>query len=168
MMFPLNNGDAAPDFQLTDVFDQPWKLSDHSGKMIFLYFGRGEYCPTTRGELANFDSFAHLISKMNCEMVFLMNGGRKEHRAVAEALRLRPRILVDDDGTVGETYGIYGVNHNDMKRDDYKNYIAPSAYLINADGTIAGCWRSSLPRGLPDAETLLGILVYAQHNGWKY
>jgi hypothetical protein len=58
---------------------------------------------------------------MNCEMVFLMNGGRKEHRAIAEALRMRQRILVDDDGTVGETYGVYGVNHNDMKRDDYKN-----------------------------------------------
>jgi peroxiredoxin Q/BCP len=167
-MFPLNNGDAAPDFELTDVFDKQWKLSDHKGKMVFLYFGRGEYCPTTRGEFANFDSFAHLFSKMNCEMVFLMNGGRKEHRAIAEALRMRPRILVDDDGTVGETYGIYGVNHNDTKRDDYKNYIAPSAYLINADGTVAGCWRSSLPRGLPTAETLLGILVYAQHNDWKY
>jgi hypothetical protein len=65
-------------------------------------------------------------------------------------------------------YGVYGVNHNDMQRDDYKNYIAPSAYLINADGTVAGCWRSSLPRGLPTAETLLGILTYAQHNDWKY
>lgn len=167
-MLPLKNGDAAPEIALRDVRGDEWKLSSHKGKMVALYFARGVYCPTTRGELALWDSFSHLFPKMNCELTFLVNGGREEHRAFAEAIHFRPSLLIDEDGAVGTAYGVYGVNHNDMKRDDYKNYIAPAAYLIDAKGLVSAFWIASAPRGMPTPETMLGILAYAEHNNWKY
>lgn len=167
-MFKLNINDDAPDFTLVDVYDQSWTLSDFKGKMTMLYFARGEYCPTTRGEFAYFNAFGHLFKKMNCEFVFLVNGGRAEHRAFADALKIRMRILVDPTGEVAETYGVYGVNHNDLKREDYKNYIAPSVYLIDSEGKVSVFWIASSPRGLPSPECILGILAYAEHNNWKY
>ena len=42
-MFVLNNGDAAPEIELTDVRGEAWKLSDQRGKMVVLHFCRGEY-----------------------------------------------------------------------------------------------------------------------------
>ncbi len=168
MSFPFQLNDLAPEVELTDCLGQPWKLSDHLGKMVVLYLARGEYCPTTRGEFANFNSFAHLFKKMNCELAFIVNGGRNEHAKFAEEFRMRIPILVDDDGKVGEIFGVYGPNHNDMKRDDYKNYIAPGVYLINSDGRIGGFWLSSTPRAMPTPESLLSILVYAQDHDWKY
>lgn len=167
-MFNLMNGDLAPEIVLRDVQDREWKLSDHRGKMVILHFCRGEYCPTTRGDFSFWDGFIHLFKKMNCELVFIVNGGRKEHASFVEKQRIRTRLLVDDDGAVGTTYGVYGVNHNDMQREDYKNYIAPSVYLIDAEGQISCFWLLSGPRGRPSPECLLGVLAYAEHNDWKY
>ncbi len=105
---------------------------------------------------------------MNCEIAFLVNGGREEHAQFVEQFKIRPPMLIDEDGAVGEAYGVYGVNYNDKKRDDYKNYIAPAVYLIDAEGCVSCFWLLSGPRGRPSTETLLGILSYAQHNNWKY
>jgi thioredoxin-dependent peroxiredoxin len=167
-MFKLHNDDLAPNFTLPTVTGDTWTLSDHQGKMVCLYFARGEYCPTTRGEFAYFNSYSRLFPKMNCEFAFIVNGGMKEHGQFARELKMRIPVLVDENGEIGENYGVYGVNHNDLKRDDYKNYIAPSVYIINPDGTVSVFWLSSGPRGLPSPECILGILGYAEHNNGKY
>lgn len=165
-MFKLLNGDAAPEIQLPSVNGKEWKLSDRLGKMVILHFVRGEFCPTPRGEIAYWDNFAHIFARMNCEIAFLANGGKEEYRKYSEALRLRSPILIDEDGAVGEAYGVYGVNtpvHGDLK-----TYLAPSVYLIDAEGKVSCFWILSGPRGRPSPESLLGILCYAQSNGWKY
>jgi peroxiredoxin len=82
-----------------------------------------------------------------------------------EQSRIALPILIDDGGAVGEAYGVYGVN---SKGPSYAGYEAPSVYLIDAEGNVAGAWRLTVPRGLPSPECLLGILGYAEHNGWKY
>lgn len=167
-MFKLHNGEAAPDFSLQSVTNQTWTLSDHVGKMVCLYFARGEYCPTTRGEFAHFNSFARLFPKMNCEFAFIVNGGREEHAKFAREFRMRIPILIDETGEIGEKYGVYGVNHDDLKRPDYKNYIAPAVYLMDVEGAVAAFWLASAPRGVPSPECILGILGYAEHNNGKY
>ena len=168
LMFKLKNNEMAPDFSLPGVDGKQFTLSEQRGKMVILYFARGEYCPTTRGEFANFNSYARLFPKMNCQFAFVVNGGTEEHQKFAREFRMSLPILIDSDGKVGEDYGIYGVNHNDMKRDDYKNYIAPGVYLIDGEGEINAFWLASAPRGLPSPECMLGILGYAEHNDGKY
>ncbi len=42
-MFPLKNGDDAPEIALTSVQGDDWRLSDHRGKMVILHACRGEY-----------------------------------------------------------------------------------------------------------------------------
>ena len=166
-MFKLQNGDDAPEIELTNTKGETWKLSDRLGKMVVLHFCRGEFCPTPRGEIPYWDNFAHIFDKMNCEIAFLVNGGREEHTQLAEFMRLRSPILIDDDGAVGEAYGVYGVNTPAI-RDDYKTYLAPSVYLIDAQGKVSCFWILSGPRGRPSPESILGILCYAQQNDWTY
>lgn len=110
----------------------------------------------------------HIINGMNTELVFLVNGGRQEHREFRDTFQIRPHILIDEEGEVGNAYGIYGVNSREMNRDDYKNFTAPSVYLIDAEGKVSCFWILSGPRGRPGPECLLGILALAKDNGWKY
>jgi len=167
-MFTLNNGDAAPSIILRSAQGEVWNLEEHRGRMVVLLFGRGVYCPTTRGDFCLWNSFNHIFGWMNADLAFIVNGGRDEHAQFAENNKIRPPILVDPDGAIGNAYGVFGVNHNDMQRDDYKNYIAPAVYLLDTEGTVNAFWLTSAPRGLPTPETLLGMLGYAQHYGWKY
>jgi len=167
-MFKLHNGDQAPSIALKSAQGNDWNLEEYRGKMVILLFGRGVYCPTTRGDFCFWNSYNHIFGWMNCHLAFIVNGGQKEHAQFAENNKLRPPILIDHDGAVGDAYGVYGVNHDDMDRDDYKNYIAPSCYLIDTEGKVSAFWLLSGPRGLPTPETLLGMLGYAQHYDWKY
>ena len=104
---------------------------------------------------------------MNTELVFLVRGGREEHRAFREQFKIRPRILIDDDGSVGEMLGIYEPHHQ-LADGGYHYYMAPAVYLIDSSGNLSCYWILSGPRGRPSAECLLGILAYAQHKDWTY
>lgn len=106
------------------------------------------------------------MAQMNTELVFLVRDGREEHRLFRETFKIRPRILVDEEGKVGDAYHIY--QPHCTRKDAYGYYMAPAVYLINADGTLSTYWILSGPRGRPGPEALLGILAYAAHNDWKY
>lgn len=102
---------------------------------------------------------------MNCEIAFLVNGGREQHREFAQAFKIRPPILIDEDGAVGEAYGLYQPNSDGP---GYKIYVAPAVYLIDTDGLVSCFWLLSGPRGRPSPDCMLGVLAYAEHNKWKY
>ena len=103
---------------------------------------------------------------MNTELVFMVRGGREEHRLFREEFKIRPRILVDGDGSVGERLDIYEP-HRQLE-DSYSYYMASSVYLIDCNGNLSCFWISSGPRGRPSPEALLGILALAQASDWTY
>jgi peroxiredoxin len=102
---------------------------------------------------------------MNCAIVFLVRGGMEPHRKFVEEFRIRPPLLIDEEGVVGEAYGLYEP-HSDGP--GYPIYMAPAVYLIDTEGQVSCFWLLSGPRGRPSPECLLGILSYAEHNNWKY
>jgi peroxiredoxin len=106
------------------------------------------------------------MEKMNTELVFIVRGGREEHRQFRETFKIRPRILIDEEGKVGEAYCMY--QPHCQLQDSYQYYMASSVYLIDAEGNLSCYWILSGPRGRPSPECLLGILAYAEHNDWKY
>lgn len=109
----------------------------------------------------------HIINGMNTELVYMVRGGREEHRQFREQFKIRPRILVDEDGSVGEMLDIYEPHHQ-LPNDGYWYYMASSVYLIDSQGKMSCYWISSGPRGRPSPETLLGILALAKDNDWTY
>jgi peroxiredoxin len=102
---------------------------------------------------------------MNTEIVFLVRGGMEQHRTFREEFRIRPHLLIDEEGVVGEAYGLYEPNSDGP---GYQIYMAPAVYLIDIDGKVSCFWLLSGPRGRPSPECLLGVLSYAEHNQWKY
>src|SRR3569833_593170 len=108
----------------------------------------------------------HIINGMNTELVYMVRGGREEHRRFREQFKIRPRILVDDDGSVGEMLDVYEPNH--QLPNSYMYYMASSVYLIVSRGKM--CYYSILsgPRGRPSPEAILGILALAKDSDWTY
>ncbi len=96
----------------------------------------------------------------------MVRGGREEHRRFREEFKIRPRILVDDDGAVGDALEIY--QPHQQLREDYMYYMAPSVFLIDSKGKLSCYWILSGPRGRPSPEALLGILALAKENDWTY
>src|SRR5579884_3760602 len=103
---------------------------------------------------------------MNTELVFMVRGGREEHRRFREEFKIRPRILIDEDGSVGHRLDIY--EPDCQLPNSYMYYMASSVYLIDSNGSMSCFWILSGPRGRPSPECLLGILALAQKNDWTY
>ena len=97
----------------------------------------------------------------------MLRGGREEHRHFREQFKIRPRILIDDDGAVGDMLGIYEPHHR-LGETGYFYYMAPAVFLVDSNGNLSCYWILSGPRGRPSPECLLGILAYAQHKDWVY
>ena len=108
----------------------------------------------------------HILNGMNTELVLLVGGGREEHRVFREEFKIRPRLLIDDGGVVGDMLNIYEPHHN--LREGYDYYMAPAVYLIDQYGKLSCYWILSGPRGRPSPEALLGIISLAAKNDWTY
>src|SRR4051794_24311635 len=108
----------------------------------------------------------HIINGMNTEVVYMVRGGREQHRVFREQFKIRPRILVDEDGKFGDLLGIY--QPHCQLQDSYHYYMAPSVFLIDSQGKMSCSWILSGPRGRPHPECLLGILALAKDNDWTY
>ncbi|MBM3460028.1 MAG: hypothetical protein FJX77_16025 [Armatimonadetes bacterium] len=108
----------------------------------------------------------HILNSMNTELVYMVRGGREEHRKFREQFKIRPRILIDEDGSVGELLNVYEPHH--QLKDSYHYYMASSVYLIDSRGEMSCYWISSGPRGRPDPECILGILALAKESNWTY
>lgn len=96
----------------------------------------------------------------------MVRGGREEHRLFREQFMIRPRILVDDEGEIGDRLEIY--EPHSQGGNAYPYYMAPSVFLIDSKGNLSCFWILSGPRGRPSPECLLGILALAKDNDWSY
>ncbi len=111
-------GAAAPDFTLTDLDGQPWKLSDHADETVVLeWFNPG--CPFVvyaHGEGGPLRTMAKDTEGVTWVAINSSAPGKQGHgveankKAVAEWSMGHP-VLLDEDGTVGHLYGASTTPH---------------------------------------------------------
>lgn len=131
---PPEVGKAAPDFEATDIKGNPFKLSDHKGKIIILEWSNHK-CPFVRkhydsGNMQNLQKAAHDLGKDIAWVTIVSSAeGRQGHTDAKEAADIIKKTgatpdvkILDTSGTIGKLY--------DAK-------TTPHMFIVDAEGTLA-------------------------------
>ena len=126
----LEIGKAAPAFELKDLNGKTVKLADFKGKTVVLEWFNPE-CPVVKGQhdggclkdcaaKATKDGIVWLA--INSGGPGMEGNGVEKNKKAVEGWKMEHPVLIDEDGTVGRTYGA-------------KN--TPTMYIIDAKGMLA-------------------------------
>lgn len=107
-MNELKVGDLAPDFELTDDSGATVRLSDFRGKKVVLYFYPKDMTSGCTAQACGFRDEYPVIEAKNAVVLGVSPDGADSHRKFKSKHNLPFTLLVDEDHTVAETYGVWG------------------------------------------------------------
>ncbi len=118
----------APDFTLKDTKGKTFRLSAQKGKPVLIFFGT-TWCPGCRTEMPKYIKIYETYAPKGLEVIYIniMEPAKKVTR-FAESQSLLFRVLLDEDGAVGNAYNVVGV---------------PSIILVDKEGRIIKQGHSS-------------------------
>ncbi len=117
-----NTNPIAPDFTLKDLNGKDVKLSDYRGKVVILNFW-AVWCKYCKEEMPDLNELNKELEKDN-EAVILTVDVQESQDIVKDYLstnNIDLKVLMDQDGSVTQTYGVTGF---------------PTTFIINKDGTL--------------------------------
>lgn len=162
-------GKEAPDFSATAVvngdFKENFKLSDHRGKYVLLFFYPLDFtfvCPT---ELHAFQNKLEDFKKLNCEVIGCSIDSQFSHFAWLNTKK-------EDGGIEGVNYPLVADINKTIARD-YDVLIPKAgvalrgAFLIDKEGVVRHQTINDLPLGRNVAEylRLLEALQFTEEHG---
>jgi len=150
---PIGVGDAAPDFVLKDQDREDWKLSDAVSKgPVMLCFYPLDFSPVCSTEMQCItDEFASWEAKgaqvvgVSCDSFFV-------HKAWADALGLKQRLLADMHREVCKAYGFYWPDLNVSTRGSVLVEKDPSGGM-----KVKWVQAREIPQALDGAEMLAAL-----------
>lgn len=150
----LNIGDLAPDFELSDQDGKTHKLSDYLGKKVVLYFYPKDNTPGCTKEACGFrDNFSE-YRKNDIVVLGVSKDSEKSHSKFAEKYSLPFTLLSDNETSVAQAYGVWGLKKM-MGREYYgMNRVT---YVIDEEGKVLRVYKKVKP-DLHAAEILEDIL----------
>jgi peroxiredoxin len=113
--------EIAPDFTLKDLQGNKFNLHKQIGAPVLLFFG-ATWCPTCRSEIPAYKEIYKKYSTRGLTVIYIniMEPATKVAKFV-KAYDLPYRILLDNDGSVAESFGIEGV---------------PALFLLDKEGRL--------------------------------
>ncbi|MEW6543801.1 MAG: peroxiredoxin [Nitrospirota bacterium] len=110
-------GDSAPDFTLKDQDQKDVKLSEYLGKKnVVLAFYPLDWSPVCTGENKCLTDDMPNFQSANAEIFGISTDSFFSHKAWADSLGLKHRLLADMHRTVSKAYGLYFEPLNCAKR----------------------------------------------------
>jgi len=133
----LEIGTTAPLFQLLDQDGSVFDLAAQRGRSVVLYFYPRDSTPGCTTEACEFrDAFQRIGSK-NALVVGISRDSAQSHRKFREKQSLPFPLLVDDQTTVCELYGVWRMKKF-MGRESMG--IVRSTFLIDPKGKLERIW----------------------------
>ncbi|RAH15950.1 MAG: peroxiredoxin [Methanobacteriota archaeon] len=117
----------APDFTLPTHDSKEFRLSDHRGKWVILFFYARDGSPTCKRGCLSFKEQYDLFKSVNCEVVGISNDSIQTHKEFKELLDLPFPLLSDNEEVVRELYGVPSY---------LGKFPGKSSFLINPNGEI--------------------------------
>lgn len=114
-------GQTAPDFTLTDIKGNNWKLSDLKGKVVFINFW-ATWCPPCIRELPSMNTLNKSMTGKPFQMLTILYNDRPEMGqsfVIKEGFEFP--VLIDPNALTGKQYGLTGV---------------PETFIIDTEGIL--------------------------------
>lgn len=135
-------GASAPDFTATTDTGATVTLSDFRGKRVILYFYPKDDTPGCTTQACGFRDAYPTIEEKNAVVLGVSPDGQKSHATFKTKHNLPFTLLVDEDHTIAEAYGVwaeqtYGVwAEQSMVGRTYMG-VERSHFVIDEEGKIA-------------------------------
>lgn len=153
-MAELKVGDHAPDFELKDASGETVRLSDFKGRKLLVYFYPKADTPGCTAQACSVRDAAAQLARAGITAVGI---SPDQPQALAKFDRkhgLGFPLLSDADHVVAEAWGAWG--EKTMYGKKYFGIIR-SAFLVDAEGRIAGAWYKIKPEDtVPNALAAAG------------
>jgi peroxiredoxin Q/BCP len=146
-------GQKAPDFNLQDENGELVSLSTFNDKNIILYFYPKDSTPGCTKESIAFSGLKDEFESLDTVILGASKDSLKKHQNFIKKYDLTVKLLVDDEGTLCEDYGVWV-----MKKLYGREFmgIERATFLIGKDGTIKNIWRKVKVNG--HAEEVLEVV----------
>ncbi|MDA2909335.1 peroxiredoxin [Nitrospiraceae bacterium AH_259_D15_M11_P09] len=139
-------GDTAPDFTLKDQDQKDVKLSEFSGKKnVVLAFYPLDWSPVCTGENKCLSDDFPSFQSSNAEVFGISADSFFSHKAWADSLDLKHRLLADMHRTVSKAYGLYFEPLNCAKR---------ATVIVDKNGKVAYVKVQEIKTARDDKEIL--------------
>jgi peroxiredoxin Q/BCP len=143
----IEDGTAAPDFELPDADGKMVKLSALRGRPVVVYFYPKDDTSGCTAEAKDFTCIAGDFKNAHTQVVGISPDSPASHRKFQEKHALGVRLLSDEARATAEAYGVwveksmYGRKYMGVER---------ATFLIDKTGKIARSWRNVRVRGHAD------------------
>lgn len=100
-------GDKAPDFETTDEMGNPFRLSDHLGSKIVVYFYPKDDTPGCTAEACSIRDNYDVFEDAGVPIVGISGGSRESHQKFKAKHSINFPLLMDEDYSIAKLYGVY-------------------------------------------------------------
>ena len=131
---PINVGEKAPNFTLTDEDGQNHSLKDYKGQPVGLYFYPEDDTPGCTKQACGFRDDYSVYQDAGVTVLGVSPDSSKSHTKFINKYDLPFTLLADTDREVIRLYKVWGLKKNFGR--EYEGVIR-TTYLIDGGGTIA-------------------------------
>jgi peroxiredoxin Q/BCP len=129
---------TVPDFELPATGDKTFRLSEHRGKTLVLYFYPKDNTPGCTEEGIQFrDRYAE-FEKANCEIFGISRDSVRSHEGFKAKMSFPFDLLSDADERVCEMFGVMKMKNMYGKQ---VRGIERSTFVIDSKGVLRKEWR---------------------------
>lgn len=137
-------GAKAPEIKALDDQGNPFKLSDHKGSAVVLYFYPKADTPGCTTEACEFRDEEKKFTKKKAVVVGVSPDTVKAQAKFKGKFGLPFTLLADEDHKIAEAYGVW--KEKSMYGRKYMG-VERTTFLIGADGKIAKIFEKVKPAG---------------------
>src|SRR6266540_2253132 len=147
MLRMIQEGQAAPDFELTSDTGDRVKLSDFRGKPVVLYFYPKDDTPGCTTQACGFRDTYSEFEQRGAVVLGVSPDDEASHVRFKEKYSLPFTLLADPEHEAAEKYGVWGERNFAGRK--YMG-VKRSTFVIDADGKVVKTMRNVKPDGHPE------------------